>query len=189
MIAHRLAALAPLLLSLSISACGPFEGYRVRTDVRLDDARLSEDGRSVDLEPVALAPGFRAGGKGGSEAVGKLKADWAEVSNRYNEALAEESTPELRLVARGTTSRYVLRPELVMAASAGDVWFGYTTDVGVVCTLWDRRANRVVERFTILATIPGEWRTAGADGVVAHSVRTYLASRMAGKELDSKITP
>jgi hypothetical protein len=185
----RPSVVAGVVLVALLSGCGPFEAYRVRTETRLEDGKLTEGGQSVDLVPVALGAGFRAGGKATGEAVDNVKADWSDVSSRMDEALAEQSSPEFRLIQGGSASRYVLQPELVMATSVGDVWFGYTTDVGVLCTLWDRRAKRVVERFTVLATVPGEWRVAGADGAIAHAVGSYLAARLQGKELNTTVTP
>ena len=171
------------------SGCGPFEAYRVRTEVRLDDAKLTQDAGNVDLAPVALAPGFRAGGKTSGADVERVRENWADMSSRIDRALAEQSTPQLRLVSGGTGSRYVLQSEVVHAASSGDIWFGYSTDVGVLCTLWDRRSNQVVDRFTVLGNVMGEWKTASADGVIAESVGKYLAARMNGRELDVNVDP
>ncbi len=193
MIATLLRRSAPICgamaLGLSITGCGPFEAYRVRTEVRLDDSKLIERESSVDLLPVAMGAGFRAGGQASGEAVDRVKAEWSNISTDFDEALVEQSTPELRLVRGGTTARYVLQPEIVLAASSGDVWFGYTTDVGVLFTLWDRQTKRVVERFTVLGNVMGEWRVASSGGVVAHSVGSYLAARLRGKELNSNIEP
>ncbi len=83
----------------------------------------------------------------------------------------------------------MLQVELVMAATAGNIRFGNRTDIGVLCTLWDRTEKRVADRFTVLGNVQGDRDVANGSGVIAHSVRRYRASRLQGKELDAKEAP
>lgn len=173
--ALRGCALVPLALVLGLTVgCGPIEGYRLRTALRVDDSEVSRTERTVDLAPIVLSTGFRAGGQTTGEAVEDVKEDWTTISRRFDEELVDQSTPELRLVPGGRGSRYVLEPEIVLAASSGDVWFGWATEVGVLFTLRDRESARVVERFTVLGDVMGQWRVAGTSGAIAHSVIAHL---------------
>lgn len=181
--------LMALATVVCLSGCGPLHGYRVRTEVRLDDAKIEGVGSSIDLSPVTLGVGFRAGGKTTGEPIDKIKADWTDLAAAFDAAQLDESTPELSFVAGGTGSRYLLQREMVVAASAGDVWFGYVTNVGVLCTLWDQKSKQVVDRFSVFVTVPGEWRVGSSDGVLAHSIATYLGARVQGKELDTTVDP